>query len=223
MILAAAIDTHIYSASARKGDDTNKFTLITMYNETSDELNLKQDYGWSDITARMYTNEQSDNNGLPTDSIRGNYGKVNTPNQDAVTFDPAVDQLDNEIDYRSNALVNSQGNNFGQLWGSWQGKGLEIKTGENVSNLQNIIQEWITSEGTVIDYVPPQFTLTTRDNKIITPQLGNMDYIEEIGLNFIDRDAVVVTGYYDVNGSLAIGRIMVRFAGHTFTLQGDLC
>ncbi|MBN1146687.1 MAG: hypothetical protein JXA78_05490 [Anaerolineales bacterium] len=130
-----------------------------------------------------------------------------------------------------NGSASGQGNQYGknqsQSQGQGQGRGRrgnmgsETGASQGAPEPQNGFQEWITLQGVVSDYIAPDFILLTDDGQSIPAQLGNLSYIETIGLSLQDGERVSIVGYYDPNGGLAIGQISLS-NGQTFTLRDDL-
>lgn len=87
---------------------------------------------------------------------------------------------------------------------------------------QNGLTEWITFEGTVNDYVPPSLTLLTDDGQYLVVELGNTNYIANLGLNLENGTRVSGIGFYDTNGGLTVGQITLDATGTTFSLRDDM-
>jgi hypothetical protein len=90
-----------------------------------------------------------------------------------------------------------------------------------VPDPQNGYQEWQTFQGVVGDYAPPNFTLILENGEVVPAQLGNLNYVNSLGLTLELGQVVTVTGYYDPSGSLAVGQITLDPSGETFTLRDN--
>ncbi len=93
-------------------------------------------------------------------------------------------------------------------------------SGQN-SETQNGFSEWLRFEGTVSDYSPPVFTLQTDDGQAIPIQLGNLNYLNTLGLDLQSGDHVAVAGYWDSGNALAAGQISLENSGKTFNFRDD--
>jgi hypothetical protein len=95
--------------------------------------------------------------------------------------------------------------------------------GNNVNaDPQNGVIEWITVHGTVSEYSAPYFSLISDDGEMIAVQLGDLVFVEGLGLYLQDGDSVSITGYWDASGGLAVGMITVDATGQSFTLRDEL-
>lgn len=94
--------------------------------------------------------------------------------------------------------------------------------GSGVPNPQNGLTEWVTLNGVVSSFAAPNLTLATDDGQTITVQLGSASYVSSIGLSLNEGDAVTLTGFYETDGTFAVGSITITATGQTFTLRDDL-
>lgn len=121
-----------------------------------------------------------------------------------------------------------QGSQSGTPGGRGRGRGRAAETspgqstGQVAPDPQNGFQEWQTFQGTIGDYAAPNFTLILEDGTSIPAQLGNLSFVDSLGLVLQPDQVVTVTGYYDPSGSLAVGQITLESSGETFTLRDDL-
>jgi hypothetical protein len=132
----------------------------------------------------------------------------------------------------NNRSANGQGNQFGKQGNQNQGqgqargqggnRGQANSTGTNQPAPQNGFQEWTTLQGVVSSYLAPNFTLSLDDGQIVQAQLGNLSYIESLGINLQAGEYVNVIGFYDPEGSFAVGQITLQSSGETFILRNDL-
>lgn len=110
--------------------------------------------------------------------------------------------------------------------GRGQGQGGQgasgTQNGTGVPQPQNGLTEWVTLQGTVSNYVPPSFTLTTADGQIYTVEVGNVNYATSLGLNLKDGDQVTVVGFTDANGGFSVGTLTLDATGQSFTLRDEL-
>ncbi|MBE9524498.1 MAG: hypothetical protein IMY76_05330 [Chloroflexi bacterium] len=90
------------------------------------------------------------------------------------------------------------------------------------ANPQNGLIEWITLHGTVSNYSAPYFTLISDDGEMISAQLGDLVFVEELGLTLQDGDKVSITGYWDASSGFAVGTITLDASGESFRLRDDL-
>ena len=131
--------------------------------------------------------------------------------------------------FTANVMASSNGGNgAGTQNGSGQGgagrgNGGQGQAGAGAGQAQpqNGFTEWVTYSGTVSEYVAPNFNLQTTDGQIIAVQLGNLNYVNSLGLVIHDGDLVTVTGFVDPEGSLAVGQITLDASGQTFTMRGE--
>ncbi len=152
------------------------------------------------------------------------------PAEEATSDQQPADQvaLDSEIQ-----LFGNQGNTLNQGQES-QGQGNRgngkggngnrgASRGNNVNaNPQNGLIEWITFHGTVSEYSAPYFTLINDDGEMIPAQLGDLVFVEGLGLYLQDGDRVSITGYWDASGGFAVGMITLDATGQSFTLRDEL-
>ena len=106
-------------------------------------------------------------------------------------------------------------NNAGSQAGTGAG------TGAGQQTTQNGFQEWVTYTGTVSGYAAPNFSLVTGDGQTIAAQLGNLNYVNSLGLALVEGESVTVTGFLDPEGALAVGQITLASSGQTYTLRGE--
>jgi len=112
------------------------------------------------------------------------------------------------------------GNGGGNRWGGSNGR--QAGGYDQNPETQNGFTGYVTLHGTVSDYLPPNFLLLSDDGQVISAQLGNQSYLESLGLSLSNGDSITVLGYWDANGSLAIGQVTVDSTGQTFILRDDL-
>ena len=129
--------------------------------------------------------------------------------------------------------ANGQGNRFGKQGNQNQGQGQgqargrggnRGQTGDSGINQpapQNGFQEWITLQGVVSEYLAPDFTLLLADGQTIQAQLGNISFVESLGLNLQTGEYVTVVGFHDPEGGFAVGQITLQSSGESFTLRND--
>ena len=86
---------------------------------------------------------------------------------------------------------------------------------------QNGFTSYSTYQGTVSDYAAPNFTLVTADGQKLAMELGSLNYINSLGLNLKDGDAVTVSAFTGPNGILTVGKITLTSTGQTYTLRND--
>lgn len=86
---------------------------------------------------------------------------------------------------------------------------------------QNGLTEWLSFHGMVSDYSPPSLTLVTDDGQYLVVELGNTNYVANLGLNLENGAGVSGIGFYDTNGGLTVGQITIDASGETFTLRDD--
>lgn len=122
---------------------------------------------------------------------------------------------------QGNTAVQGSGNGY-RGGGRGRNNSSASQSSSGVSNPQNGFQEWITLSGTVSNYLPPAFNLLTADGQTVPVQLGNLNYVAQLGLQLQEGQLVTVTGYYDSSGSLAIGQITLDESGQTYVLRDDL-
>ncbi|MEN8171502.1 MAG: hypothetical protein ABFS03_01335 [Chloroflexota bacterium] len=121
-----------------------------------------------------------------------------------------------------NQDIDSQGNgNRGNGKGGNGNRGANRGGGEN-ADPQNGLVEWVTFHGTVSDYAAPYFTLTNDDGQTLPAQLGDLGFVEGLGLYLEDGDVVSLTGYWDASGGFAVGIITLDETGQSFTLRDEL-
>ncbi len=87
---------------------------------------------------------------------------------------------------------------------------------------QNGLTEWISFHGMVSEYNPPSLTLITDDGQYLVVELGNTNYVANLGLNLENGAEVSGIGFYDTNGGLTVGQITIDASGETFTLRDDM-
>ncbi len=95
-------------------------------------------------------------------------------------------------------------------------------SGEAIPEPQNGLATQITFKGVVSQYIAPNFNLITADDQIIPVQLGNLAYIESLGLQLQDGDTVIVSGNYDSSGGFTVGQITLVTSGETYQLRDSL-
>lgn len=111
-----------------------------------------------------------------------------------------------------------QGNGFNGSGGRGNGR-RGGQNGGNNPNPQNGLSDWVTLQGTVTNIALPEFTLVTADGASIIVQLGNPNYLDQIGLTLSEGEAVTLTGAYDANGALAVSSLTNDTTGATYTLR----
>ncbi|HSO27356.1 MAG TPA: hypothetical protein VLS48_04755 [Anaerolineales bacterium] len=92
----------------------------------------------------------------------------------------------------------------------------------NTPNPQNGFTEWQTVTGTVSAFDTQTFMLTTADAQAIPVQLGNLNYVAQVGLTLSDGQQVSVTGFWETADSFAAGSLTLVDTGQTFVLRDDL-
>ena len=97
----------------------------------------------------------------------------------------------------------------------------QAQTTVNEPQPQNGLTEWLTYQGTVNDLEAPFFNLRLVDGQIIPVELGSLAYLNQLGLIVHNGDSVTVTGFWDGNGALTSGQIMLA-NGESFTLRDEL-
>jgi len=106
--------------------------------------------------------------------------------------------------------------------GNGKGGNRGASQGNNVNaNPQNGLIEWIMFHGTVSEYRAPYFTLINDDGEKIPAQLGDLVFIEGLGLYLQDGDRVSIKGYWDASDGFAVGMITLDATGQSFTLRDD--
>jgi hypothetical protein len=115
----------------------------------------------------------------------------------------------------------NQGQGQGQTRGRGGNRGQAGSSGANQPAQQNGFQEWVTLQGVVSEYLAPDFTLLLADGQIIQAQLGNISFVESLGLNLKVGESVSVMGFYDPEGGFAVGQITLQSSGETFILRND--
>ena len=113
------------------------------------------------------------------------------------------------------------GQGRGQGQGGGQGQGRGQANGSGVPNPQNGFTGYTTYQGTVSDYAAPNFTLITADGQKLPVQLGNLNYVANLGLTLKNGDKVTLTGFQDLSGSIAVGTITLDATGQTYTLRSE--
>ena len=113
------------------------------------------------------------------------------------------------------AQSNGQGNGQSGRPGGAQGDG----TG--VPSPQNALTEWVSFSGEVTAIALPQFTLLADDGQEIPAELGNISYIEQLGLDLQVGDQVSVIGFWDPNGGFALKSLTLDETGQTFVLRDE--
>jgi len=112
-----------------------------------------------------------------------------------------------------------QGGN-GWRGGAAQDESSAIPAGE--PDPQNGLTEWVSFQGTVSDYAPPSFNLLTADGQTIPVEIGNITYLSNLGLELQNGAQVLVQGFWDASGSVAVGQLTLVDSGLTFTLRDEL-
>jgi hypothetical protein len=113
-----------------------------------------------------------------------------------------------------------QGGQGGQGQRSGQGQGGQGQGGFS-GVPQNGFTGYTTYQGTVSSYAAPNFTLVTADGQKLAVELGSLNYINSLGLNLKDGDAVTVSAFTGPNGILTVGKITLDATGQTYTLRSD--
>lgn len=112
-----------------------------------------------------------------------------------------------------------------QGYGQGNGQGAQSRgsqgDGTGVPSPQNGLTEWITFSGEVTAVGVPQFTLLADDGQEIPAELGNISYVEQIGLVLEVGDQVSVTGFWDTNGGFALQSLTFDETGQTYVLRDD--
>ena len=121
----------------------------------------------------------------------------------------------NRFGARGNAAGTGQQAQFGSAGGSAAGSA----DGSAIPSPQNGLTEWISLEGTASQVAYPTFTLTTSDGQSILVSLGNLNYAASLGIDLSDGEAISLTGFWDVDGTLAVGSLQVD--GQTYILRDD--
>lgn len=111
-----------------------------------------------------------------------------------------------------------RGNRFGS-GGAGRQSQTGVADGSAVPAPQNGLTEWISLEGTVSGVAYPTFTLTTSDGQAILVSLGNLNYATSLGIELTDGETVSLTGFWDTDGSLAVGSLLAD--GQTFSLRDE--
>ena len=173
---------------------------------------------------------------IPTSSALGNSEANAIPAQATqATSDqiPSGSSLQADSNPSDTGSANGRGNRFGKQGNQSQGQGQGQARGQggnrgqaNGSNmnqpaLQNGIQEWVTLQGEVSEYLAPDITLLLADGQTIQAQLGNISFVESLGLKLQAGESVTVVGFYDPQGGFAVGQITLQSSGETFILRND--
>jgi hypothetical protein len=87
---------------------------------------------------------------------------------------------------------------------------------------QNGLTEWLSFHGTVSDFAPPSLTLLTDDGQYLVVELGNSNYVQNLGLGLEIGAGVSGIGFYDTNGGLTVGQITIDTTGETFALRDEM-
>ncbi len=116
------------------------------------------------------------------------------------------------------AAAAGQGNGRGQGNQQHGGNG----DGSGVPAPQNGLTEWVTYSGVVSSYAAPGFSLLTQDGQSIAAELGNVSYLNTLGLALQNGDKVTVTGFLDTNGGLALKSLTLESTGQTYNFRDDL-
>lgn len=103
-----------------------------------------------------------------------------------------------------------------------RGQGNGSRRSANNPAPRNNLTEWTVYHGTVTAVAAPGFTMLTDDGQTITVELGNQNYLAELGLVLNVGDQVTVKGFVDVNGGFAAGEITLDATGQTFTLRDEI-
>ena len=109
------------------------------------------------------------------------------------------------------------GRGGGGRWASDNGSG----GATGVPEPQNGLTEWLSFHGTVSDFAPPSLTLLTDDGQYLVVELGNTNYVANLGLGLENGAGVSGIGFYDTNGGLTVGQITIDATGETFALRDD--
>ena len=111
-----------------------------------------------------------------------------------------------------------RGNRFG---GGGQGRQSQSGSadGSAVPAPQNGFTDWISLDGSVSQVEYPTFVLTTTDGQTIPASVGNLNYATNLGIDLSDGETVSVIGYWDIDGTFAIGSLMAD--GQTYSLRDD--
>lgn len=161
-------------------------------------------------------------------------GRRTEPAQ-AVSSQPVTETPGSGQGNAGQGLGNAQGQNGVQGQDTWQagaqgrggGQGGRGRGGQGggqagrQTNPQSGFTGYTTYQGTVSDYAAPNFTLVTTDGQKLPVQLGNLNYVANLGITIKDGDQVTITGFQDASGAIAAGTITVDATGQTFTLRTE--
>jgi hypothetical protein len=206
LIVAVAIGASAYNVYAQRNVDTQKNAQTSEYTEASVEQSSEHSFGQRGEPDWNQTTDPALPNDVPTDTTPDISEYGNTASESPDTANQTY----------------GQGNRYGQSRGRGQGKGSGTGSGNTSPAPQNSFQEWVSLEGIVSAYSPPEFILITNDNKTITAEIGNISYAENIGLTINDGDHVTVTGFYDANDAFTVGQITLQSSGMTYMLRDEL-
>lgn len=110
-----------------------------------------------------------------------------------------------------------QGNGQGAQSRGSQGDGM----GTGIPSPENGLTEWVSFSGEVTAVALPQFTLLTEDGQEIPAEVGNISYVEQLGLVLEVGDQVSVIGFWDTNGGFALKSLTLDETGETFELRDE--
>ncbi len=113
-----------------------------------------------------------------------------------------------------------QGSNGQSQNGQSQNSGAQPGTG--IPAPQNGLSEWITLHGVVSSFAPPSLVLNADDGQVVSVEVGNQSFLNNLGVTLSAGDGVTVTGFYDLNGGLTVGTITLDASGLSYTLRDEL-
>lgn len=132
------------------------------------------------------------------------------------------DQVQGQMQQQGMPQVQGRGQRPGQVQMQNQAAGATQQRGNTNMNSaapQSNLGEWQTLSGTVREYLAPNFVLVTEDGQQIAAQLGNLSYVNKIGLQLAEGQSVTVAGATDSSGGFAIKAITVD--GNTYNLRDE--
>jgi len=131
----------------------------------------------------------------------------------------------NEYDTTAQYQVETQTNDVPTLQSNPQskqgGRGKRWQGGANGAQSGSSIVELETVHGVITEYFPPTFTLITDDGQALPAEIGNINYLTNIGLNLQDGETITVSGFWNTNGSFSIVELTLDATGETFSLRDD--
>lgn len=146
----------------------------------------------------------------------------NSTAQAAAPVFPTAYQAGAQAGTAANAARQSQGGNQGGGRGNrWQNTIENANGGQAEPDPQNGFTGWETYSGFISQYSAPNFILNTAAGQSISAQLGNINYVTNLGLQLADGDWVTVSGYWETSDSLAVGQITLA-DGSSFTLRDEV-